>query len=319
MTARALSSTERRRTAVAVGVAAALTGVLAGCGHSGSSASGPAASHPAASASAAATAGAASNAGSGTGSTLHMITNQGHRLAFHVTPGRGPAIVLDAGGGLDSSYWKNIVPVLAKRTGSEIITYDRAGMGASDAVPGPWKVQSAVSDLEAGLTDLGATRDVVLVSHSEAGEIATYATRQHPSQFAGAVLVDAAVPQFSTDTEVARVAAATQAQVDALKGRPVTKADRQLLAVAADYVADQHAYHRIAWPAGVPATVIVSAQTPFPTSPPDAQAWRDAQAAFAGAAPNRHLVTAAGSSHDIPVDRPDLVEAQIEAMVNSSR
>lgn len=324
MTARAPSSTARRRTAIAVGVAAVLTWVLAGCGHSGSTASGPATSHPAASrstasASARATAGASSNAGSGTGSTLHMITNQGHRLAFHVTPGRGPTIVLDAGGGLDSSYWKDIAPVLAQQTGSEIITYDRAGMGASDAVPGPWKVQSAVSDLETGLTDLGATHDVILVSHSEAGEIATYATRQHPGQFAGAVLVDASVPQFSTDAEVARVAAATQAQVDALKGKPVTKADRQLLAVAADYVPDQHAYHRIAWPAAVPATVIVSAQTPFPTSPPDAQVWRDAEAAFARAAPNRHLVTAARSSHDIPVDRPDIVEAQIEAMVNSTR
>jgi pimeloyl-ACP methyl ester carboxylesterase len=69
----------------------------------------------------------------------------------------------------------------------------------------------------------------------------------------------------------------------------------------------------------VPATVIVSAQTPFPTSPPDAQAWRVAQAEFVKEAPNRHLVTAAHSSHDIPLDRPDIVEAQIEAMVATTR
>jgi pimeloyl-ACP methyl ester carboxylesterase len=161
---------------------------------------------------------------------------------------------------------------------------------------------------------------MVLVSHSEAGEIATYITREHPGQFAGAVLVDASLPQFSTDTEIARVAAATQPQVaaiQALKDTSVTKADRQLLAVAADYTTDQRAYHEITWPAGVPATVIVSSQTPFPTSPPDASAWRTAQAQFAAAAPNRRLVTAAGSSHDIPLDRPDIVEAQIEAMVKS--
>ena len=97
----------------------------------------------------------------------------------------------------------------------------------------------------------------------------------------------------------------------------ITKADRQLLALAPNYVADQHAYHRISWPAGVPATVIVSAQTPFPTSAPDAQAWRTAQAQFAQAASNRHLVVAAHSSHDIPVDRPDIVEAQIEAMAKN--
>ncbi|HEY3683699.1 MAG TPA: hypothetical protein VGL93_11695 [Streptosporangiaceae bacterium] len=78
--------------------------------------------------------------------------------------------------------------------------------------------------------------------------------------------MDATVPQFSTDAEIARVAAANQAQVDALKGHPTTKAERQLLAVAKSYVRDQHAYHRIAWPASVPATGIVSEKTPFPTA-----------------------------------------------------
>jgi pimeloyl-ACP methyl ester carboxylesterase len=297
-----------------VGVAATLTGILAGCGQSASST----ASHPAPARTVTPTAGPAT---SSTRSTLHMITNQGHQLAFQVTPGHLPAIVLDAGGGLDSSYWKNIVPVLAKKTGSEIITYDREGMGASDPVPGPWQVHNAVSDLETGLTELGATHDVILVSHSEAGEIATYITRQYPAQFVGAVLVDASLPQFSTDTEIARVAAATQAQVtaiQALESTSVTKADRQLLAVAADYLTDQRAYHQITWPASVPATVVVSSETPFPTSAPDAQAWRTAQAEFAKAAPNRQLVTAAPSSHDIPLDRPDIVEAQIEAMVKTT-
>lgn len=68
----------------------------------------------------------------------------------------------------------------------------------------------------------------------------------------------------------------------------------------------------------VPATAIVSEQTLFPTSPPDARAWRAAQAAFAKEAPNRRLVTAAHSSHGIPVDRPDIVEAQNEAMVTAT-
>jgi pimeloyl-ACP methyl ester carboxylesterase len=161
---------------------------------------------------------------------------------------------------------------------------------------------------------------VILVSHSEAGEIATGITSRYPGQFAGAVLVDASLPQFSTDTEIARVAAATQSQVTAikaLKAGSVTKADRQLLAVAADYTADQRAYHEMSWPAAVPATVIVSSQTPFPTSPPDARAWRAAQAQFAQAAPNRRLITAADSSHDVPLDHPDLVEAQIEAMAKA--
>jgi pimeloyl-ACP methyl ester carboxylesterase len=247
--------------------------------------------------------------------TLRMVTNGGHKLAFHVTPGHLPAIVLDAGGGADSSYWKNLVPTLAKNTGSEIITYDRAGTGASDEVPGPWRVQDAVSDLAAGLTQLGATRDVMLVSHSLAGEVATYFANKNPHWVTGAVLVDASLPDFYTDSELTRIEAANQAQIEELKKQPATKQTRQLLAVASNYVAAHRAYHKMSWPKQIPATVIVSAKTPFDT-PDDAQLWRDAQAQFASAAPNRRLVVAQNSSHQIPVDRPDVVIKTVDDMAN---
>jgi pimeloyl-ACP methyl ester carboxylesterase len=244
-----------------------------------------------------------------------MVANGGHRLAFYVTPGRLPAIVLDSGGGQDASYWKNLVPVLSKNTGSEIITYDRAGMGASDEVPGPWKVQDAVSDLAAGLTALGVTRDVVLVSHSEAGEIATDFVNDRPGWVSGAVLVDASLPEFYTDAEIDKIVAVNQGQIAALAKQPSTPQTRQLIAVAQNYGPAHQAYHRLSWPQDVPVTVIVSAKTPFDTSPPDAQLWRNAQAAFAAKAPNRQLITAAGSSHDVPLDRPDVVIQAVDAMV----
>jgi pimeloyl-ACP methyl ester carboxylesterase len=242
-----------------------------------------------------------------------MVANGGHKLAFHVTPGHLPAIVLDAGGGADSSYWQNIVPKLARNTGSEIITYDRAGLGASDEVPGPWRAQDAVSDLAAGLTQLGATHDVLLVSHSLAGEIATYFVNENPHWVTGAVLVDASLPDFYTDSEVTRIEAANQAQIAQLKKQPSTKQTRQLLAVASNYGPAHRAYHKISWPNEVPSTVIASSKTPFDT-PEDAQLWRDAQAHFAGAAPNRQLVVARNSSHDIPIDRPDVVITAVEDM-----
>ncbi|MFF9345789.1 alpha/beta fold hydrolase [Streptomyces sp. NPDC014734] len=243
-----------------------------------------------------------------------MVNADGHRLAFHVTPGRLPAIVLDAGGGLDSSYWKNLVPELAAATGSEIITYDRAGLGDSDEVPGPWKVESAVSDLEIGLRALDVTGNVVLVSHSQAGEVATCFARANPRLLSGAVLVDASLPELYTDEEIARLAAANKPQVDAARKDPSTKENRQLIATAENYVPMHRAYHQVAWPDSVPATVIVSEKTPFDGSPEDARLWRDAAAAFVKAGPDRTLVTAVGSSHDIPIERPGLVLGEIEKM-----
>ncbi|MEY9892808.1 pimeloyl-ACP methyl ester carboxylesterase [Catenulispora sp. MAP5-51] len=309
MTSRLLAVRPGRKAASLLATAAVFAAAAA-CASSTKSATGPAASPTVSTL--APTSGSMSQ---GADSSLHMITNHGHRLAFHVVPGHLPAIVLDSGGGQDSSYWKNLVPVLSKDTGSEIITYDRAGMGDSDEVPGPWKVEDAVSDLDAGLQQLGVTHDVVLVPHSEAGEIATYFVNDHPGVVAGAVLVDASLPDFYTPSELARVIAANQDQIAQLAKAPSTKQTRQLLAVAQNYGPAHQAYHQMTWPQDVPAIVVASAKTPFDTSPADAQLWRDAQAAFAAHAPNRQLVTAAGSSHDVPLDRPDVVIKAVQDMI----
>ncbi|MFF3444324.1 alpha/beta fold hydrolase [Streptosporangium sp. NPDC002721] len=248
-----------------------------------------------------------------------MISNNGHRLAFHVTPGHLPAIVLDSGGGEDSSYWNDLVPQLSKATGSKIITYDRAGLGDSDAVKGPWNVHGAVSDLRAGLRRLGVTRDVILVSHSQAGEVATYFVREHPRWVSGAVLVDANLPPFYTDAQIARIVAVYTPQIKELKKQPSTRRNRQLIATATNFGPVHHAYHQVSWPKSVPAIVIVSGKTPFEDSPQDAQHWRDAAAAFTKAGPERTLITAEGTSHDIAKDEPELVLDQIEQMVSTRR
>ncbi|GIF63061.1 hypothetical protein Ais01nite_10960 [Asanoa ishikariensis] len=292
----------RRSIALALVLPAALVAGLTACGNSPPSAPGPQAP-PSASAPA-----------SPAASTLKMVNVDGRRLAFHVTPGHLPAIVLDAGGGEDSSYWQRLAPKLSQDTGSMIITYDRAGLGNSDELPGPWNVHSAVSDLEAGLRQLGVTQKVLLVSHSQAGEVATYFARANPQLVSGAVLVDANLPPFFTDQEIARLVAATGPQVEEAKKQPSTKENRQLIATAANFGPAHHEYHQATWPNTVPAIVIVSTKTPFDGSPEDVQRWRDAAATFAKAGPDRELVTAEGSSHDIPVDRPQLVLDQIEKM-----
>ncbi|MFI5783876.1 alpha/beta fold hydrolase [Nocardia sp. NPDC051570] len=295
------ANTTRHTRCYSATAALALTTLVAG-GVTGCGASGTTGTTPSTSAAASAT------------PVPQMISTAGHRLAFYLTPGKSPAIVLDAGGGADSSYWQNLVPVLAKQTGREIVTYDRAGVGRSDEVPGPWKAQDAASDLEAGLTQLGITQPVVLVSHSLAGEIATYFVDAHPDRVGAAVLIDANLPEFFTDTETAELVAANQPQIAALEAQPSTKQNRQLLAEAADYGPAHLAYHKMSWPQSVPAIAIVSATTPFDT-PDDARLWKDAQAQFADAAPDRRLVVADNSSHDIPTDRPDVVVKAIKDVI----
>jgi pimeloyl-ACP methyl ester carboxylesterase len=248
-----------------------------------------------------------------------MVDNGGHQLAFYVTPGHGSTIVLDSGGGEDASYWKDLVPELHAATGATVITYDRAGLGKSDVVPGPWQVESAVSDLETGLQQLGVTEDVTLVSHSQAGEIATYFAENNQTLLSGAVLVDANLPPLFTDEQIARLVAFSQPQLEAANEDPDNPQNRQFVSTAESFVATSTAFHRATWPDAVPATVIVSEKTPFDGSPEDAQRWRDAAASFVQAGPNRTLVTAEGSSHDVAKDRPDLVLKEIEDLVAAQR
>jgi pimeloyl-ACP methyl ester carboxylesterase len=242
-----------------------------------------------------------------------LVKRDGRNISFHVIPGKLPAIVLDAGGGNDSTYWASIAPEIAKRTGARVITYDRAGFGQSDNVPGPWSLVSAIDDLEAGLRALGATKGTVLVSHSLAGEIATGIMGRHPAWFAGGVMVDANVPEFYTDEMIARQISVYTPMLAQLRGAPSTPANRQILALVESFEPVSRAFYKMEWPASVPVTVIVAATPPMP-DPADAQAWRDAHALFASKAPNRKLITADRSSHDVAHDRADLVLSSIVAI-----
>ena len=252
-------------------------------------------------------------------STRDVVVH-GHHLAFHVLPGRLPALVLDAGGGADSSYWNSILPELAKRTGSEIITYDRAGFGASDEVPPPYRLEDAVTDLESGLTQLSLTHDLVLIPHSYAGAIAIYLAMRHPDWISGAVLIDTNVPEFFTDEEVAHMGPIIQPMVAEEAAAHPSKQTRTQKAITDAYVETSHAFHKATWPDSIPCTVIVSERTPFPPSMTfDTTLWIQAHKDFAGKARNRTLVFAKGSSHDIAHDRPELIVEATVKLVDQLR
>lgn len=252
-------------------------------------------------------------------STRDIVVN-GHHLAFHILPGRLPALILDAGGGADSSYWNSILPELARRTGSEIITYDRAGFGASDEVPPPYRIEEAVNDLESGLTQLGLTHDLVLIPHSYAGIVATYFATRHPDWVSGAVLVDANVPEFFTDEEVAHMGPIIQPMVSAEAAAHPSKQTRTLKAITDVFVETSHAFHKAAWPESIPCTIIVSEQTPFPPSMiVDRKLWIHAHQDFSAKSSNRKLIFAKGSSHDIAHARPQLIVEATQGLVDQLR
>jgi pimeloyl-ACP methyl ester carboxylesterase len=95
---------------------------------------------------------------------------------------------MDAGLGGWSLDWGLVQPEIAKFT--RVCTYDRAGMGWSEASPEPRDAQHAVQDLHTLLTSSGEQGPFVLVGHSNGGLRMVLYASEYPQEVAGLILVD---------------------------------------------------------------------------------------------------------------------------------
>jgi len=116
----------------------------------------------------------------------------GHRMRIDCMGSGSPVIILESGAGGDGLDWGNVQPLLAKTT--RTCSYDRAGMGWSDALPPPRDADHVATELNGLLTAAQIVRPVVLMGASRGGIfIRDYATR-YPAEVAGLIFVDTGVP-----------------------------------------------------------------------------------------------------------------------------
>jgi pimeloyl-ACP methyl ester carboxylesterase len=121
-----------------------------------------------------------------------IVDIDGHKMHLYCTGNGSPTLVLEAGAGNDSVVWRGVQPVLSKTT--RVCSYDRAGSGWSDGVPGPRDADHVAGELHQLLLRVGITGPVVLMGHSIGGIfIRDYATR-FPQDIEGLVFVDSSTP-----------------------------------------------------------------------------------------------------------------------------
>ena len=118
-----------------------------------------------------------------------LVDVGGRRLYVECTGSGSPTVVLEAGLGLSSASWSGVLPEIGRTT--RVCAYDRAGLAASDAVPGVRDASNDVRDLERLLARGPIAPPYVLVGHSYGGFLARLFARAHPEQVAGVVFVDA--------------------------------------------------------------------------------------------------------------------------------
>ena len=118
----------------------------------------------------------------------------GYSLAYQCEGSGSPTVILEAGytaSGI-GSFGETIQPALAGTT--RVCTYDRAGVGVSDARPAsvtPLTSVTQARELHAMLDAIGEQGPFVYVGHSYGGMIARASAATYPDETVGLVLLDA--------------------------------------------------------------------------------------------------------------------------------
>jgi pimeloyl-ACP methyl ester carboxylesterase len=101
--------------------------------------------------------------------------------------GKGPVVLMETGFSDTTMTWRKVQRSIA--TFATACSYDRAGLGFSDAADHPSDLVSNTTDLERLIKAAGFDKPV-LVGHSLGGLYVGYYARTRPGQVAGLVLVD---------------------------------------------------------------------------------------------------------------------------------
>ena len=126
-----------------------------------------------------------------------LVDVGGYRLHINCTGSGSPTVVIVAGAGDWSTTWGGVVqPEVAKTT--RVCTYDRAGLGWSEAAPLPSDAAQFARDLHTLLQNANVPGPYVMVGHSLGGLVVRVFVHDYASEVAGVVLIDSMNPKQVT-------------------------------------------------------------------------------------------------------------------------
>jgi hypothetical protein len=235
----------------------------------------------------------------------------GYSLAYQCEGSGSPTVILEAGytaSGI-ATFGQTIQPALAKT--ARVCTYDRAGIGVSDARPAsvsPLTSVTQANELHDLLGAIGEQGPFVYVGHSYGGMIARAFAATYPDETIGLVLLDA-----SSEPEIP--------VYDRLHAGPwddgtVEPAPNQRIDIHASVRELERAPSLAAMPLIVVTAGVIDEDKWLATVP---HLEAEAQTRLASLSSNSIHVLDRGKGHFLPDNDPELVIAATKAVVDAAR
>ncbi len=140
-----------------------------------------------------------------------LVDVGGHHLHINCIGTGSPTVVIEAGLGDWSTGWDIVQEGVAKAT--RVCTYDRAGLGWSEAGPLPRDAVQFAKELHTLLQNANIPGPYVMVGHSLGGLAVSVFAKEYASEVAGVVLIDSMSPrQFTQSPGMAQPQPGTQSQ-----------------------------------------------------------------------------------------------------------
>lgn len=262
-----------------------------------------------------------------------LVDIGGHRLHILCTGTGTPAVILDSGLGGSFVDWGKVQPKVAEF--AQVCSYDRAGMGYSDAGPSPRTSRRIAAELAALLERVNIDSPVVLVGASIGGLNVRVFASDRTDRVAGLVLVDAShenqpteIPSIApfvtllstigffrlADISLGQPPASLaphvrdSARVTGFRTSSYQTAASEILNIEQTKEEVKASRRKLA----IPLIVITAGRNADPK-------WRDMQRDQVGLSDRGCQLVAVGSGHVIPVSQPDIVVKAIHSVVETAR
>lgn len=256
------------------------------------------------------------------------VSVETHRLHYYCVGDGTPTVVIDGGIGSAAVEWRAIQTALSGRT--RVCSYDRAGYGWSDPGPAPRSTSRVVKEMRQMLHEAKVSPPYLLVGHSFGGFNVRYFAANFPDEVLGLLLLESSHPATAMARDKNGVAGrnpfpaqtgdAKRAESDDFAVAGYLNSRRKAIFAQMDEISSfaRSAREVEAAPALANIPITVVARDPalgFP-DPAEESSWQRGQRELATLSPQGRFVTAEGSGHEIHANRPDVVVAEISALLD---